>query len=894
MNMRYTRRLWRRAMLAQLLVLALTASLCAAVAVWLLVGEAASNRRSCLEAMDQYAQKVLQAAQRELVALGGEIDWVELARMAAQVDRTKDALEAHDEITTRLIENTSGESYFETMYLVTPQRLFTSRFSTAPPRAAASASALQWLRSGENAYDRLTVQVGGSCYLVAQLDAGRVYQGPVDNFFLTDHSGARLFSLAPNQAMEEELSSRSAQGAAERLCRVDGRLCFLTSFTSISYDRRYSSLIPLEDVLRGAGGSLRPLALVVAAQALAMAPLLWAAAYLAMRPLRRLAEQARQAAERGPGGAPSLRGGLRGRIMAVFLLTLLPAVITPPAAFRAFSASAIDCTQEFQRQAAQQAARGIGFDYARLLRQADKTRTNAALMDWLERPDGGGEDLRGIALELLSGLDGVSGLRLYDAEGNVLLCTTPFAPLLTDGLLAEYADSYRPITVSTANLRESDLAVLVPLRVTRRMAGRRLFSCVGFAELHAEAAIDGNLASAARSGQTLWYIYDRSAWRLLDVPMTAPYRNLIEGMGQGKLLAGGNRGGMRPLDTTALGSAAGTPGKYLLVTEPVQGTSWQLVALMSSDVVSSAERLLGGLMIVLTAVLALLFTGLSYLFATRFMRSARLLEDYFTAAVPGRSDLPAALEREGEITLIARGFQNALRRIHELEQMERRRQEENLYLEKRKREAEIVALQSQLDSHLISNLFASMQLLLRMGETRTLGETLQVVARFFRNELAMDSMDVPLGREIALTRSYIEVQKTRFHERLDVEWLPYDEELEKAVVPKFIMQPVIENAIKHGMTSGQTLRVRVGLERRGESLVLTIANDGLPVAVGAIEPINQHIDSTAPTTHIGLRNIMERLRLRYGARSGVRLGSDENGWIAVTIWLPCEEENHGL
>ena len=54
--------------------------------------------------------------------------------------------------------------------------------------------------------------------------------------------------------------------------------------------------------------------------------------------------------------------------------------------------------------------------------------------------------------------------------------------------------------------------------------------------------------------------------------------------------------------------------------------------------------------------------------------------------------------------------------------MERRRQEENLYLEKRKREAEIVALQSQLDSHLISNLFASMQLLLRMGEELRAGK----------------------------------------------------------------------------------------------------------------------------------------------------------------------------
>ncbi len=897
--MRYHLRLWRQAILVHIIVLLLTVLLCSAVATSLLMDEVAGNRLAYLETLDDYVQKVLYAAQRELITIGNQNDWLELVRRLSSSESALGSFKAHEDLNLHLIKTVSGNSFFKTMYLITPKHIYSSGFTNVTIQQSRSDS-LKWFLDGSEMRNTLTYALDEHNYLVAQLDTACMFVENVQNLYVTNRKGDCIYMVADSAQMEEWLrqtGTASAQNSVEhnRSCFIDGSLYRLIVYESVSYDRLYYSLISVADTLRSSHDAFRELLIVAIVLAATIPALLYYAAWLAMKPVRWIAthvqhETTLEALSSEPSPRKTTRGSLRWRVMCVFSLTLINVIVMPLASLSIFSHYNIQYTQELYRLSMSKKAQNVGFTYAQLLRQAEKIRSEAQIMDLLKKNDtaeANREELLNSMLDLMSDMNGVTGIRLYNAQGNILLSTTPFSPILNEPLLNEYRSSYLYVTTSTSNLISNDLAILFPLRATTPSSQYKLFSCVGFVELHTEATAAGEMANPATSGREMYYLYDGESSQLLDVPMTTSGRKLIESMAQNGEIAVNRESSMRRIVWLSEDNSQ-QYRDYLLISEPVPNTQWHLIVLLSNDFLDGNETLLGTAMLILMAALLFIITAISSLFTRRFMRSVWHLVEYFTKATPQDNGVPRILREEGEITLIAQEFEGALSRINQLEEKERRQQEENLYLEKRKRDAEIIALQSQLDSHLISNLFASMQLLLRMNETQTLDNTLKVVARFFRNEIEMNTLDVPLAREIALTKSDVEVQKTRFHDMLQVVWAPYSQELEQLIVPKFIMQPVLENAIKHGISTDTPMQIHISITRENERLTIVIANNGSPLDENRVALINQRIDDTAPTIHIGLRNIMERLRLRYGTEeSGVRLSAEPDGWICVRIWLPC-------
>lgn len=194
--------------------------------------------------------------------------------------------------------------------------------------------------------------------------------------------------------------------------------------------------------------------------------------------------------------------------------------------------------------------------------------------------------------------------------------------------------------------------------------------------------------------------------------------------------------------------------------------------------------------------------------------------------------------------------------------------------------AQLRALHYQVNPHFLFNTLNSLSTLVMRGSKNEAESMIMNLSSFLRSSLAVDPEQlVSLDEEIALQRLYLDIEQTRFPDRLQVE-VTMPDELKNACVPVLILQPIIENAIKYGVgPSKGKIAIRLAASSEYGLLVLRIDND---------------IDPKAPVpnggTGLGLGNVRERLLTRYGPAAGCEWGPSDTGGFAVSLWLPLAKE----
>ena len=193
--------------------------------------------------------------------------------------------------------------------------------------------------------------------------------------------------------------------------------------------------------------------------------------------------------------------------------------------------------------------------------------------------------------------------------------------------------------------------------------------------------------------------------------------------------------------------------------------------------------------------------------------------------------------------------------------------------------AHSAALRLQLNPHFLFNTMNSISSLVALNRKEEAEEMIDRLCDFLRASLNADPMeDVPLSQEIDAVDAYLSIEATRFGDRLAIE-IDVAPEVAEAPVPNFILQPLVENAIKHGVSAvkGQA-NLSVAAARDGEELVLTVLNEA-PEANGAA------LGKSTAGTGIGLSNSRQRLANRYGERARLLTEPTAQGYRA-TVRLP--------
>jgi hypothetical protein len=200
------------------------------------------------------------------------------------------------------------------------------------------------------------------------------------------------------------------------------------------------------------------------------------------------------------------------------------------------------------------------------------------------------------------------------------------------------------------------------------------------------------------------------------------------------------------------------------------------------------------------------------------------------------------------------------------------------------RAAQVRALRYQVNPHFLFNTLNSLSSLVMSSRPQEAEEMILKLSTFFRSSLSLDpSADVTLAEEIALQSLYLDIERVRFPKRLKVE-IDVPANLETARLPALILQPVVENAIKYGVSPTRdkvVLRI-VAREAGPGRFTLEVSNSG---KAPSAKPRKK---DTPGGTGVGLGNVCERLQARFGKAAVCEYGSLEAGGYRVVMTLPLD------
>ena len=203
----------------------------------------------------------------------------------------------------------------------------------------------------------------------------------------------------------------------------------------------------------------------------------------------------------------------------------------------------------------------------------------------------------------------------------------------------------------------------------------------------------------------------------------------------------------------------------------------------------------------------------------------------------------------------------------------REKDRRQLRLEAQLADARLHSLRAQLQPHFLFNALNTISVLMHENVDSAGRILLQLSALLRRSLESSEAYEVTLGEEISFLESYLEIEQARFGERLSYRILVPDQVLE-ARVPTLILQPLLENALRHGIaTRAGPGRVEIKAHRHGEFLLLSVSDDGRGLP-------------QARTERVGLANTRARLRLLYADRQRFEVRNADDGGVIAEIELP--------
>jgi two-component system, LytTR family, sensor kinase len=197
-------------------------------------------------------------------------------------------------------------------------------------------------------------------------------------------------------------------------------------------------------------------------------------------------------------------------------------------------------------------------------------------------------------------------------------------------------------------------------------------------------------------------------------------------------------------------------------------------------------------------------------------------------------------------------------------------------------EARLGALRMQLHPHFLFNSLNAITVLVRDQRTREATRMLELLSDVLRQVLRTDpAHEVALAEELRFLEQYLAIEQVRFSDRLNV-IVAVDADLRDAAVPGFVLQPLVENALRHGLADrSEPGTVEIRAWREADDLVLEVRDDGVGLRPG----------DEARGHGLGLANTRERLATLYGARARLELAANTEGGTTATVRLPYR--HHG-
>jgi len=257
----------------------------------------------------------------------------------------------------------------------------------------------------------------------------------------------------------------------------------------------------------------------------------------------------------------------------------------------------------------------------------------------------------------------------------------------------------------------------------------------------------------------------------------------------------------------------------------------------------------------------------------------------------GNMDVDIRVRGNDELSSLARRFKSMMHTINELFMREYR-------LEVANKRNELKALQAQINPHFLNNALQSIGHVALQQGNRQVYALITSLGKMMRYGMNTNETIVPLREEVDYVRTYLKLQKLRFREQFE-QLIECDPEAEPILVPKMLLQPLVENYFKHGFQGVQgegLIVIDCRLAQDRQTLEVVVSDNGAGVTEAELDELRQRLSGShaaiaEPHTNIGLVNVLSRLRLYYRDNASMSVESVSPSGFRVSLFIPVYQQN---
>lgn len=291
-----------------------------------------------------------------------------------------------------------------------------------------------------------------------------------------------------------------------------------------------------------------------------------------------------------------------------------------------------------------------------------------------------------------------------------------------------------------------------------------------------------------------------------------------------------------------------------------------------------------------SSLLMLLFIAV---FAGYYGRRVERFRLQMQKAAEGDFKLEARIGGHDEISKLY-DYLNTM--IHKIMQLLSEIYQERIHAEQLKtqqKEAEFQMLTSQINPHFLYNTLETIRMKARVNRQYEIEEIVKMLAKLLSSSIQAGGKDVAIGAEAELAEYYLKIQQYRFGDRFDYR-IYVEEGLENVQILPIILQPLAENALIHGLeekVSGGHIDIRITKAPEEKEILFVVEDNGTGISAERLAQLRADLENRRlKSRHIGVSNVNQRIRLKYGGDYGLSLDSEEGAGTRVTLRIPFGDD----
>lgn len=344
------------------------------------------------------------------------------------------------------------------------------------------------------------------------------------------------------------------------------------------------------------------------------------------------------------------------------------------------------------------------------------------------------------------------------------------------------------------------------------------------------------------------------------------------------------------LNCESIGYLTISQDTYMALPVPIEVNNWRIISLIPKSVYTSESRHVALFSILVGVLVLTLGLFITWILSKRISTPIESLSGTMKAVSNDQMDIRAEITSNDEVGELSMSFNTMLDRINDLIEKE-------YVLTAQQKDAQIKALQAQINPHFLYNILQSIASIASINKIPEITTMANSLGKMMRYSIKTAENSTTIQDELIHVTHYLEIQKIRHLEKLDYQ-IQSNEEYADFPLLKLTLQPLIENAIMHGFCpSHEKLFILLTVTEKEQWLTIQISDDGagippdklVQLQTELLTPATGFYSDSSPS--IGIKNVYARLRLYYNKNVLLEIDSEEDEGTVITLKLPYQSTN---